>query len=69
MTKQLIEGLQTSQNNSLRNILRIPEVISSEELWSWTNQTPKTLVVTEVRRRKWEWTGYALRRDERNIAQ
>lgn len=65
--KQLISRLQTFVNRSLRNILRIwwPQVISNEELWRRTHQTP---IDIEMRRRKWKWIGHTLRRDGDNIA-
>lgn len=65
--KNHIKGLQTFINRCLRRILGIrwPEVVSNEELWRRTKQTP---VDIEIRRKKWRWLGYTLRREESSIA-
>ena len=49
-----------------RNILNIrwPEVVSNEQLWDKTKQTP---IETEVRKRKWGWIGHTLRKPASNI--
>ena len=57
---------RTFTNRCLRNILNIrwPEVVSNEQLWDKTKQTPAE---TEIRKRKWGWIGHTLRKPTSNI--
>ena len=49
-------------NKCLRRILDIhwPDRISNKELWKKTDQEP---VLVQLRRRKWNWLGHALRKN------
>jgi hypothetical protein len=66
ITKSLLHKLQVFINNCLGRILNIrwPEKISNKELWQKTNQLP---VEEELKRRKWMWIGYTLRKPKHNI--
>ena len=66
VTKTNTNKLQTFTNRYLRNILNIrwPEVVSNEQLWDKTKQTP---IETEIRKRKWGWIGHMLRKPASNI--
>ncbi|RUS68798.1 hypothetical protein EGW08_023439 [Elysia chlorotica] len=66
VTKTNSKKTQGFTNRCLRNILGIhwPEVISNEELWEKTRQTP---VETEIMKRKWGWIGHTLRKPASNI--
>ena len=66
VTKTNTHKLQTFTNRCLRNILNIrwPEVVSNEQLWDKTKQTP---IETEIRKRKWGWIGHTLRKPASNI--
>jgi hypothetical protein len=57
--------LQTFVNGCLRRILNIhwPEVISDEELW----RTGEIEMSTQIKRRKWNWIGYTLRKGHEAI--
>ena len=59
-------GIRTRTTRCLRNILNIrwPEVVSNEQLWDKTKQTP---IETEIRKRKWGWIGHTLRKPASNI--
>ena len=65
-TKTNRNKLQTFVNRCLRNILHIrwPEIISNENLWYGTKQTP---IVEEIKKRKWGWIGHTLRKPPQNI--
>ena len=55
----------TSRENWRRILnIRWPEVISNEELWGRTNQSH---IEESIKRRKWKWIGYTLRKPENNI--
>ena len=58
--------LQTFTNRCLRNSLNVrwPEVVSNEQLWDKTKQTP---IETEMRKRNWGWIGHTLRKPASNI--
>ncbi|RUS89829.1 hypothetical protein EGW08_002441 [Elysia chlorotica] len=66
VTKTNSKKIQGFTNRCLRNILGVhwPEVISNEELWERTRQTP---VETEIMKRKWGWVGHTLRKPASNI--
>ncbi|RUS88821.1 hypothetical protein EGW08_003451 [Elysia chlorotica] len=66
VTKTNSKKIQGFTNRCLRNILGVhwPEVISNEELWERTRQTP---VETEIMKRKWGWIGHTLRKPASNI--
>ena len=66
VTKTNTHKLQTFTNRCLRTILNIrwPEVVSNEQLWDKTTQTP---IETEIRKRKWGWIGHTLRKPASNI--
>ena len=66
ITKSLLHKLQVFINNCLGRILNIrwPEKISNKELWQKTNQPPGE---EELKRRKWMWIGYTLRKPKHNI--
>ena len=65
VTKTNMNKLQTFINKCLRNVLQIrwPEMIPNEELWERTGQEQ---IITEIKRRKWGWIGYALRKPATN---
>ena len=58
--------VQTFVNRCLRKTLNIhwPELISNEELWRRTKETEMSI---QVKRRKWNWTGYTLRKGNEAI--
>ena len=66
VTKTNTHKLQTFINRCLRNILNIrwPVVISNEQLWERTKQSP---IGTEVQKRKWGWIGHTLRKPASNV--
>jgi hypothetical protein len=39
--------------------IRLPEIISNENLWKITNQRP---IEIQIKRRKWRWIGHTLRK-------
>jgi len=41
-----------------------PEVISNEELWRLTEETEISI---QIKRRKWNWVGYTLRKENEAI--
>ena len=53
-------------NRCLRSIMGIhwPEVIRNEELWERAEQER---IDTQMRRRKWGWIGYTLRKPTKNV--
>ncbi|KAL8566568.1 hypothetical protein ACOMHN_054790 [Nucella lapillus] len=65
-TKTNRKKLQTFINRCLRNILNIrwPEVISNEDLWTRTKQTP---IGEDIRKRKWGWIGHTMRKPPSNV--
>nr|KAG5698646.1 hypothetical protein BaRGS_003160 [Batillaria attramentaria] len=65
-TKTNRNKLQTFVNRCLRNILNIrwPEVISDEDLWNRTKQTP---IGEDIKKRKWGWIGHTMRKSPSNI--
>ena len=67
MTSILANKIQVFINKCLRRILRIKwtDMISNKDLWKRANQTP---IVSEIKRRKWNWIGHVLRREPTNIA-
>ena len=66
MTKTNTHKLQSFTNRCLRNIhnIRWPEVVSNEQLWDKTKQTP---IETEIRKNKWDWIDHNLRKPASNI--
>nr|KAG5704289.1 hypothetical protein BaRGS_012598 [Batillaria attramentaria] len=65
-TKTNRNKLQTFVNRCLRNIVNIrwPEVISNEDLWNRTKQTP---IGEDIKKRKWGWIGHTMRKSPSNI--
>jgi hypothetical protein len=63
VSTEIQRKLQSFINRCLRYICRIwwPRVISNENLWKETNQEN---VNTEIRRRKFRWTGHTLRKSD-----
>ena len=63
MNSTPINKVQTFVNSCLRKILRIhwPEVISNQELWEKTRQTP---IKEDITQRKWRWIGHTLRKPD-----
>ena len=66
VTKTSTHKLQTFTSRCFRNIpyIRWPGVVSNEQLWDKTKQTP---IETEIRKRKWGWIGHTLRKPASNI--
>ena len=66
VTKTNTQKLKAFTNRCLRNILNIkwPEVVSNEELWNRTRQTP---IQTDIMKRKWGWIGHTLRKPASNL--
>ena len=66
LTKRLENKLQVFVNNCLRKILQIywPEIISNEDLWRTTKQTP---IVKQILKRKYKWIGHTLRKQDNEI--
>jgi hypothetical protein len=64
--KKIINSLQAFINKCLRRIRCIfwPTVVTNENLWKLTNKEP---VATTIKRRKWEWIGHTLRKDQSAI--
>ncbi|KAL8622673.1 hypothetical protein ACOMHN_009307 [Nucella lapillus] len=65
-TKTNRKKLQTFINRCLSNILNIrwPEVISNEDLWTRTKQTP---IGEDISKRKWGWIGHTMRKPPSNV--
>ncbi|VDP36952.1 unnamed protein product [Schistosoma mattheei] len=65
-TTTIIEKVQVFINSCLRKILNIhwPNAISNSLLWERTNQIPAE---EEIRKRRWKWTGYTLRKSSNCI--
>ena len=65
-TKALDEKLKVFVNTCLRQILQIrwPETISNQDLWRTTRQVP---ITETIKKRKWRWIGYTLRKDPNSI--
>jgi len=64
--KTTTSKMQTIVNRCLRRILNIhwPEGISNEELWRRTGEIE---MFTQIKRRKWNWIGHALRKGHEPI--
>lgn len=63
-TSKIIQNkLQTFVNRCLRRILKIrwPDIITNSELWKITNQKEITI---EIKRRKWNWIGHTIRKED-----
>ncbi|VDP67993.1 unnamed protein product [Schistosoma mattheei] len=60
-TKAIIPRIQVFINGCLRKILRIPwpDDMSNNLLWERANQIPAE---EEIRKKRWKWTGYTLRK-------
>ncbi|VDP65959.1 unnamed protein product [Schistosoma curassoni] len=60
-TTAIIKKVQVFINSCLRKILNIhwPDSISNSFLWERTNQLP---IEEEIRKRRWKWIGYTLRK-------
>ena len=65
-TKTNRSKIQTFVNRCLRNILNIrwPVVITNEDLWKKTKQTP---IPEDIKKRKWGWIGHTLRKPTSNV--
>jgi len=65
--QQTLDRLQVFVDKCLRKIVGIhwPDKIASKELW---RQTEQELVLTQLRRRKWNCLGHKLRRNDNSIA-
>ena len=63
MNSTPINKVQSFVNSCLRKLLRIhwPEVITNQELWEKTRQTP---VKEDITQRKWRWIGHTLRKPD-----
>jgi hypothetical protein len=44
--------------------IRWPEIISNEDLWKMTNQQS---IAIQIKRRKWQWIGHAIRKPTGSI--
>jgi len=66
VTKANSTKLQTFVNKFLRSIMGIhwPEIITNEELWTTTEQERINI---QIRRRKWGWIGYTLKKTNCNV--
>jgi len=66
VTKIATSKLQVFVNRYLRRILNIhwPEVISNEELW---RRAEEIEILTQIKRRKWNWIGHILRKGQDTI--
>ena len=66
-SKSITAKLQVLINKWLRKILRIfwPDQITNKELWKRTKQPRIDL---QIRKRKWGWLGYTLRKPSDDIA-
>jgi hypothetical protein len=62
-TNQIARRLQTFINKCLRRIMNIKwnNKITNEELWRITKQEP---IEIQIKRRKWNWTGHTLHKEE-----
>ncbi|VDP47744.1 unnamed protein product, partial [Schistosoma margrebowiei] len=60
-TKVIIQKIQVFINSCLHKILQIrwPDTISNNVLWERTNQIPAE---EEIRKKRWKWIGYTLRK-------
>ena len=58
--------MQVFINKCLRKILNIiwPEIISNKELWEKSGQKE---IKFEIKKRKWNWIGHTLRKDNGSI--
>ncbi|VDP54594.1 unnamed protein product [Schistosoma margrebowiei] len=65
-TTTTIKKVQVFINSCLRKILNIhwPDTISNSLLWERTNQLPAE---EEIRKRRWKWIGYTLRKSSNCI--
>ena len=65
-TKSNTHNMQTFINRCLRNIINIrwPDIISNNDLWDKTGQSP---IEVEIRKKKWGWIGYTLRKSPSNL--
>lgn len=66
LTKSEIQSMQAFVNRCLRRILQIfwPVIISNNDLWNRTRQTPIEL---DIRCRKYRWLGHTLRKPADDI--
>jgi hypothetical protein len=66
VTKEIQRKTQTFVNRYLRYILRIwwPNIISNKDLWKVTGQED---INSEIRKRKFRWTGHTLRKEDGEI--
>jgi hypothetical protein len=66
ITNQITRRLQIFVNKCLRRITNIKwtDKITNEEIWRLAQQKP---IENQIKRRKWNWIGYTLRKEVRAI--